>query len=212
MEERVRGTTDLPMTSEGRREVREKAELLAKIGKLDTVYHSSLIRAKETAEILAKPSKALVVDLGDLLLPQNLGKLQGRIKSEVIPQLEYYLNQPSKRPPGGESLDDVRNRYLPVFFGLLKGSRYQRSAVVGHGSTQALVHAWIVAGGKQTWDICLEALNFRLPPSTIMYLDPIDMLNELHVQVVSPLSRGPVPFGLFNVRHGMTEWNGETKG
>lgn len=206
--ERVRGTANLPMTPEGTKSVQEISQHISKIGGLDLVFHSSLPRAKKVAQLLSDATGALMIDAGDRLLPRDWGNLQGRLVSEVGDLQTYYTNQTSLKPPGGESLDQYRRRYLPMFWDIYQESRYKRIAIASHGSTVGLIYAWIIAGAKATWDICIPALRFNLPPGEVAFVDSMDIFNDLVLERVTRESRGPLSFGTLLVRHGKTAWNG----
>ncbi|CAN5627495.1 hypothetical protein BH23PAT2_BH23PAT2_02740 [soil metagenome] len=75
----IAGSTDTPLTDEGRKQAR-KAGKLAKLYNIDLIVASPLVRAAETAEIIAKeigydPEKILH---NKLLVERDHGSLEGK--------------------------------------------------------------------------------------------------------------------------------------
>lgn len=206
MPDRVRGIVDLPLTPEGRREISLWANWFKARGGLDMVYHSSLIRDAETAKILAKPSRATLIDLGPVLFPQDQGDLSGLPKSSVIHAQNRLLARPEASGTG-ESLADAARRFLPAWNDILGMSKWQKVALVSHGSGIQLANAWTSAGAKRSLELNLPGLGLKVPVNSVMFVDPFNFLSlppiNLTLADLAPLSRG-----LFQVRHGRTAWSG----
>lgn len=111
-----RGRADIELSETGIRQ----AELLAgylSSENIDVVYSSPLQRAVQTAGALAGPH-SLRVNTVPNLIDMDFGEWQGLSIAEV--QEKYpdiyrdWLDTPEQvRIPGGESLEDVKNRALP---------------------------------------------------------------------------------------------------
>jgi len=108
-----------------------------------------LSRTRATAAAIfaaGYPKQALVIEPD--LAEQSLGEWQG-ITHEAL--TERLLNPPhpfwphaaADRPPGGESLDDVRERVGPVMEGLVQTHAGGDVVIIAHGGTirGALAHA-----------------------------------------------------------------------
>lgn len=78
----VQGHTDIPLNLEGQNSAKELAKQFRNI-KFDKVYSSDLLRAKETAEIIALEHK-LAVETTKALRERNFGELEG--KSHAVSQ------------------------------------------------------------------------------------------------------------------------------
>jgi broad specificity phosphatase PhoE len=130
-ERRVMGDSDVPLSSEGRRQCRCVAALLGGLG-VDAVVSSPLVRAAESAEIVAKELGLAVTPDPDLS-EVRFGRWQGKTYREIVDDPDYagYVADPVKTPtPGGETIADVQRR------GLASLSRHrERSRVlyVSHG-------------------------------------------------------------------------------
>lgn len=197
---------DVPITPEGRREIAIWAAWFKDRGGLDMVFHSSLGRDGETAKLLAKPSRATLVDLGADLFPQNMGTLSGQPREYADPSMRAMIANPGMRPPKGESLNTFKATYLPVLGSLLRMGRSQKIAVVSHGSNIQLANAWISAGAKQTLEINPGALGLKVSPGDVFYVDPFNFLSVPQIKL-SQADRAPLANGLFQVRHGRTAWS-----
>lgn len=204
--ERVRGTIDIPLTPEGRKETSQWATWFKDRGRLDVVYHSSLIRDEETAQILGKSSRATLVGLGDLLFPQDQGKFSGMPKEEAEDKLAPFFDNPYKTIPGGQSLDTFKRIYLPVFWDILRMSKGRKVALVTHGSNIQLVNGWLMAGAKASWEVDPGAMGLKVRPDGVFYLDPWDFLSNPPC-VLSLAERAPLASGLYQIRHGRTAWS-----
>lgn len=110
-----RGQIDVPLNQNGLKQARALGDAL-KGQKLDAIYSSPLSRAVQTAEEIAK-FQNLNVDVEDGFLDLSYGEWQGVSHEEVKarhPELDKkWHEQPHLlRFPGGESLDDVRERSM----------------------------------------------------------------------------------------------------
>ena len=209
--ERVRGTLDVPMTTKGVIQVHKDALKLRQLGRVEVIYHSNLQRAAQVARIVAKANDCPTINLGDVLLPWNLGDLQGKPVPLVMDSIRNYVNLPDTKVPGGESFNTFKRRFLPAFYSILDGSRRTKSAIAAHGRTVNLATASLMAGGKSTpdYDIITPAMfSHAAPPGTILYIDPTD----LSINHINEMSHTPLLPGVFMIRHGETALNGSGGG
>lgn len=112
-EGRIKGALDIPLTSKGTRQVKETAEQLASMH-LDRLYVAPCESAQQTGKILAKRCgwKFRTVDCFRNL---DHGLWQGKLVEEVRrlqPKVykQFQENPANFCPPGGETLNDVRQR------------------------------------------------------------------------------------------------------
>ena len=78
----IQGHLNIPLNSEGKTTAKELAQELKKIN-FDKVYSSDLLRAKQTAEIIALEQE-LVVEITQALRERNFGSFQGKPREHLI--------------------------------------------------------------------------------------------------------------------------------
>lgn len=116
-EEVFRGRSDIPLNETGRKEALLTGEYLKRV-KVDFMYSSPLSRAVETAEAIAR-CQGKEVQILDSLIDIDFGRWQGVSHEEVKERYGDLYRQWKHTPhlvrfPGGESLEDVRERALSV--------------------------------------------------------------------------------------------------
>lgn len=114
---RFLGQTDLPLGELGRRQAAWWRERLRHIG-FSRIVTSDLIRARETADIIAGRNRQRIEPLA-ALREIHLGDWENRLFSEIqetAPELwsARGRNLGGFRPPGGESFEDLQRRVVPV--------------------------------------------------------------------------------------------------
>jgi broad specificity phosphatase PhoE len=110
-----RGRADVPLNDYGREEAEALSRYLQDV-RFDACYSSPLGRARETAEIVARPH-SLDVQIDDGLIDVDYGEWQGSAEARVQEQYPETYQRWIERPhhmkfPGGESLSAVRKRAL----------------------------------------------------------------------------------------------------
>jgi len=112
-------------------------------------YSSNLLRARKTAENLG----AHGADFGEVLIDpdlaeQHFGSWQGLTYSEIAEKHGenhlFWLGPPEKRPPGGETFSDLRERTVRSIERLTEKYRGRDIVATAHGGTirAALAHAF----------------------------------------------------------------------
>jgi len=107
---------------------------------LSAAYSSDLIRARETAEIIASQHRGLSVILTPLLREAFFGEWEGLTRAELgelFPEeFERYTNDPiGNRAPGGEKLEDVTRRCREFLQMVVATHTGGNVLVVGHGGS-----------------------------------------------------------------------------
>lgn len=137
---RWQGWLAIPLNELGRQQVHRLASFIRHIG-LAALYSSDHRRAKDTAEILASHlGYAPIYD--ERLRERHIGHWQGLVLPEVrawypeeytamINDLDHY-----RIPGGGESLDDVRQRVIPLLHEIVEAG----NAMEGHASIGVVSH------------------------------------------------------------------------
>lgn len=143
-EKRYVGSKDMPLNRAGRKH----AELLSfqlKDMHFDCIYSSGLIRAYETAKIIASfhSAGAGVENLSDLN-EMNFGDFEGltfeEIKINYPEKADEYLRDPLNFCfPGGETLQELNERVLRALDFILKKNASGTILVVAHGGTNRII-------------------------------------------------------------------------
>jgi probable phosphoglycerate mutase len=134
LQRRIQGSTDIPLNDTGRGHARDAAALLAD-GTHHAIYASPLVRARQTAEIIAEslglPSPGLSPDMRE----REFGEAEGMLVADYLAQYGSWQAE----VPGAESLAVVRDRALDALDAIARDAR-ERSApyaesviVVTHG-------------------------------------------------------------------------------
>jgi len=125
------------LTSLGEAQAAELGGRLAAMGVRD-IYSSPLLRARQTAEIVARACQVSQVVVTDALREFDCGVLEGRSDPDAWARYRRLVEawrvsrNYDAREPGGESFFDVRKRFVPFI-------RQFSSAAAEPGSAQALV-------------------------------------------------------------------------
>lgn len=141
-EDRFAGATDVPLSDEGREQVRRLAARLSDDG-ITAVYASPLGRTVETATILAEPH-GLEVHTREGLREISHGHWEQMTRKEV--DVKYpeeaaaWEEDPyTFAPVGGESGLDVTARALPALMEIVRAHAGGRVLVVSHKATIRLL-------------------------------------------------------------------------
>lgn len=130
---RIQGSTDIPLNDTGRADARTAADALG--GGHHVVYSSPLVRAHETAQIIAAQLGLAEPQLTRDMREREFGVGEGMLVADYLAQYTDWHGAPD----GAESLDTVRERALAALDEITRESR-RRSAplaesviVVTHG-------------------------------------------------------------------------------
>lgn len=191
-EDRFSGATDVPLTPEGREHACGLATRLREI-KLDAVYASPLMRAMETARIIAEPH-SLSVNSNEDLTEINSGHWEGLTRAEVEKQFpeeyEKYERDPLDfAPEGGESARRVADRAEPAFLQIVRAHPNQQIAVVSHKTTNRLLIGIVLGIDLKRYrdrlaqrPACLNVLDFADATQAMLTL-----LNDVsHYEICAP--------------------------
>jgi probable phosphoglycerate mutase len=141
-EDRFAGATDVPLSDDGREQVRRLAARLSDDG-LTAVYASPLGRTVETASILAAPH-GLEVQTRDGLREISHGRWEQMTRREVETQFPdeaaaWDEDPYTFAPLGGESGLTVTARALPVLMEIVRTNPDGKVLVVSHKATIRLL-------------------------------------------------------------------------
>jgi broad specificity phosphatase PhoE len=141
---RVMGRLPIPLSPDGARQVRGLAAHLAGTG-ITAVWTSPLLRARETAEIVATGLGGLPVHEDEGLVEVDYGAWQGRTFREVVrdPAFAELQRDPAGRaaPGASESLLDVARRVHDAMARICEAQAGSPALVVSHGDPLRIVLA-----------------------------------------------------------------------
>jgi len=173
-EKRYLGHTDSPLTTLGRQQAEELAEVF--LGRLpDVVFVSDLPRTMATAQPLVWRT-GVPVKVDARLRELDFGHIDGMTYKSAMEAYnknmqEWYDDYERKAPPGGETLAAMRDRVFDFVAELLE-QPYKTVAVFTHGgvfnlllahaTSQSFVSAWSnpgelmemeLSGEKESWTL-----------------------------------------------------------
>jgi broad specificity phosphatase PhoE len=111
-----------PLTSRGKLEIEATADKLKGLG-IEAIYASSLLRTKQSAEIISEKLNIPII-YDDRLLEHDHGKYTGVPVAEYV-KMEYWR-------AGAETLENCGDRVLDFLYDMKSQNKYQKIAIVGH--------------------------------------------------------------------------------
>jgi alpha-ribazole phosphatase len=142
LEGRYQGQSDVPLNENGRNQAGALAQKL-KGYPFTAIYTSDLVRAKETADILAAALRLPVIC--DLRLREiDQGKWEGQLVDDIKARYvelwqQRSVDPASLRPPGGETVEEVANRVHTAMDDIARHHPGASVLVVSHGLALATV-------------------------------------------------------------------------
>ncbi len=133
---RYAGQTDSPLTELGRRQAEAVAEALASVT-FDRVVSSDLSRARDTAEAIARRHR-LSARIEPGLREIDVGEAAGLSIEDTRQRFDWG---PSRfvQWPGGESLEQVRDRAVAAIDRIVADAEGGTICVVGHGGVTRIL-------------------------------------------------------------------------
>ena len=172
-EDRFAGSTDVPLSEEGRHQAAALAERL-RPDPIAAIYCSPMRRTIETASILAEPHRVDPVTRPGLREIDH-GRWEGLTRQDVETRYhDEYLRWEEDpfivAPTGGECGVDVMARALPVIRAIVEAHEGQQILVVSHKATIRLVISSLLGfdarGYRDRLDqapACLNVIDFKDP-------------------------------------------------
>lgn len=142
LQRRMQGTSDIPLNELGREQAREAGEALS-VDSWDAVVSSPLLRARETASIIAERVGAPLGAIYPELVEQHFGEAEGM---EVERVLELW---PDWQAPGREPDDEIGPRGLRALAEIADEFGDANVIAVAHGTLIRAVFAEI-SGHERT--------------------------------------------------------------
>jgi broad specificity phosphatase PhoE len=136
-ERRFAGRGEIPLTTQGVRQVAAAADRLAARGGIDLIVSSPLLRARQTAEAVARVTGASL-QADDGLAELDFGEWEGLTIAEASQrwpaEVTAWLGNVDVAPPGGESFADAIDRVGAALDRLLAAHQFRTLLLVSHVS------------------------------------------------------------------------------
>jgi len=150
LECRIQGQLDIPLNSRGCEQALQVANQLRAHPPFDVLYVSDLIRARQTAEPIAR-QLGLQIHASTSLRERHYGELQGLTYEEMFEQrpadyTQLKAREPEYVPPGGESLRHLAARIDDFLCTLTELHRGASVLIVTHGGVLDI--AYRLASGQ----------------------------------------------------------------
>ncbi len=151
-QDKIQGATDIPLNNTGKKQIQNTArrlkKLFRKIGeKPDAIISSTLIRAKQSAMIIAEEFK-MSFTVNGKIVEKNMGALEGDSWQKLCNKIDGNLKEKNKyhiydySPYGGESCIDVGERLLDFIHFVKKKYDGKTIIVVAHGGVIRTLLFW----------------------------------------------------------------------
>jgi alpha-ribazole phosphatase len=175
--DRFWGKTDIELSDTGIRQAEQLRDRLSRI-KIDTVYASTLLRAAETAEIVASRHKVKVVALKELC-ECSFGYVEGltfREISQKYPELAGELaSGKAVSFPGGENLEQLNQRVQRFLEKLKTHKPESKIAIIAHGGPLRLLICNLLGLGIEHW------LQLRIDHASLSIVETYPQGNILNL-------------------------------
>ncbi|HVF75817.1 MAG TPA: histidine phosphatase family protein [Acidimicrobiales bacterium] len=171
-EGRWQGWADPPLSSLGEEQARAAADRLAGSG-LTAVVSSDLLRARQTAAIIAERLGLDVLDVEPDLRERNIGDWSGLTTAEIEQgwpgALAAWRAGAFESPPNGEAHSDILARVMAVLerLSVLDGTLL----VVTHGGVIHLVQGHLGCTTPRMGNLCGRWLETGLAPGELVLVD-----------------------------------------
>ena len=188
-DERLRGWLDLPLSEQGLKEAAETAERLAKYS-VEAIYSSDLRRARQTAEVLRRRTRAPRVTNTKELRPWNLGVFCGQRVFDIIPFLNLLNHHPDVAAPSGESFYQFYGRYSQRLAQLMNLALESTHCIVAVTHVRNLLATkTIIEHGDRDH----VPVRGGPPTGTLVVIEKRDGIWRMHTDAGKLNASGPVP-------------------
>jgi isoleucyl-tRNA synthetase len=119
-----------PLTPKGIKQIKSLLKKIKKL-KIDFIITSPLLRAKQTAEIIAQSLNVPVI-VNFNLREIDFGIFNGRHQDDYCRFIKDEINQYFTKPENGESLSDVKKRMIKVILDLEESYENKKFLIISH--------------------------------------------------------------------------------
>ena len=168
---KIQGTTDIPLNETGKKQAELITKRFASV-QFAMAFSSDLLRAKQTAEIIAAQHKLTVI-AKKILQEKNFGEMEGKHQNDMIEAYRIYekLTREEigkhKIAQGAETDEEVISRILTFLRETALVYKGKNVLIVSHGGIIRLLLIWLGFG---------EYRNF--PPGSIKNTAFVTILSD----------------------------------
>ena len=148
------GSTDSPLTAEGRLQAHRTARhLVTRVESIDAIYSSPLERTLHTARAIGRHHSVELTE-DPLLREYSLGELEGVHYGDLAREHRFFQRVAADlrfTPPGGESILDVATRMTEGLQRIADRHAGEVIAVVSHGAALAIALAQFLDADPLAW-------------------------------------------------------------
>lgn len=179
---KFQGQIDVPLNDNGRKQAAKAGEFLQNVA-IDFAVSSSMLRPKETAEIILKQHPSVKLELQAGLREISHGLWEGKFESEIeqgFPgELERWRTEPAVvQMPEGENLQQVWERSVAAWESIVQAAlanQSQTGLVVAHDATNKTLLCYLLGLSPENF------WNFRQGNGAVSVIDYPKGLNGLPV-------------------------------
>lgn len=229
----ARGSSDIPLTAEGKAKLCEDGYQLSRLcggdgrGRISKITTSDLQRTRESGQILQRClGTTIPLEHNSNLDPWYQGWIEGQVVDPKVlaEMIRLQVDAPDETPPGrgplsthpGESFTNYKNRFLRTMIPIME--RYKesllyspiREVIVNHYRGIKVLESWTSNGTPKDQSLDLaELIRHDGAPGDIhrLYLTPTGAWKIEHFDAINQVP--PLPAGIYIIRHGATPWNKE---
>lgn len=178
---RIRAYSDVDIDpGKGRDDTLKTAQALQHVP-VSEIVTSDLTRAEQTGQILA--NQWFVPQSSERnLRPWDLGEFTGMKFDDIKDDMNHYIDNPSKKVPGGEPFNAFLDRWKEGLAGLAARAQQSPTGVIAAVTHSRNIEAtrFLMSGSKDTSDL---AKANSVPPSGVM---PLQIHNGTFTEVPYP--------------------------
>jgi probable phosphoglycerate mutase len=202
---RYQGQVDISLNENGKLQSEKVAEFLKDIS-IDKVYSSSLLRAKETAEIILQQHQNVNLELNDgfkeIIHGAWEGKSETEIEQEFPGELQRWRETPEQfQMPAGENFQQVWQRTVEVYESIIKAALTEKLntiLIVAHGGTNQILLCHILGlSAEHFWNFrqsncCLNVIDYPKGLDSFPVVQGINFTSYLTGSVLDETVTGAV--------------------
>lgn len=202
---KYQGQVDISLNENGKLQSEKVAYFLKDVS-IDKVFASSLLRAKQTAEMILQHHQGINLELKDGFKEIIHGLWQGKVETEIEQEFPGDLQRWRETPeqfqmPGGESLQQVWQRTIKVYESILDAALNEKLntvLIVAHGVTNQILLCHILGlSAEYLWSFrqsncCLNVIDYPKGKNGFPVVQAINISSYLTGSVLDETLTGAV--------------------